>query len=335
MPYLQELQSQWEAISFEVTEVALISRRSFIEPFSTQYVIQLGMQQGEDQPCHASGADDKPYQPAQETIPKGIIRASKPYVATVGTMGLEFKTNSSISTPLAQAGEQQTVSEAAERPVANNGQSKYTTTDGEGSAVKVADPSTNTVWYFAYGEDMSPAWLRQRGVTPRQSMPACVQGCVLVFNHKGGRANLVPADPSANHRAYGVLHLLTTEHMALLTIEQHERWPCEVYVHPQADSNMQQSDSLKDHDDRRSAVVFMSPPDRQIANSLPPLRQHLEAVVQAAATAGLPAEWVSQLAQHTVLECGSDNIPPEYHQTPDGRKMQTWPRIRTGSKNNR
>jgi hypothetical protein len=69
-----------------------------------------------------------------------------------------------------------------------------------------------TVWYFAYGSNMSPAtFVERRRLSPRESRRAWVDGYRLCFDipvgpGERGVANLA-ADPAA--RTHGVAHLLS------------------------------------------------------------------------------------------------------------------------------
>ena len=76
-----------------------------------------------------------------------------------------------------------------------------------------------SIWYFAYGSNMSPATLTgRRGLTPLASRPAWVDGYRLCFDipvgpGERGVANLA-VEPGA--RTHGVAHLLTPDEAARL-----------------------------------------------------------------------------------------------------------------------
>ncbi len=154
-----------------------------------------------------------------------------------------------------------------------------------------------TVWYFAYGPDMSARKLRMRGVAPLQSQPAVLSGYALTFNHRGGVVNILPAADLARRAPYapayrdaadgagatgasddkplscvhGVAHLLTVEDMARVTLGTWEHWPCEADVQPYATGSTQSNSGAGGTSTGRvRAVLHVSPPERQIRLGLPP-----------------------------------------------------------------
>jgi hypothetical protein len=76
-----------------------------------------------------------------------------------------------------------------------------------------------TLWYFAYGSNMSPAtFVERRGLTPLASRRAWIDGYRLCFNipvgpGERGVANLAA---EASERTHGVAHLLTVDDATIL-----------------------------------------------------------------------------------------------------------------------
>jgi hypothetical protein len=166
---------------------------------------------------------------------------------------------------------------------------------------------------FAFGSNMSPNKLGgARGLHPVKSLPATSPGYRLAFNHRGGFGNLVaqqagnacqdntaaavapaPAAPAAAPDAvHGVLHQLTPAELADLMCLEHEYRPVVVWAQPYrsdskgsgarvssssetppaaAPADKQQQEQIQP--ELVPAIAFISPPERCIAEGLPPTQR--------------------------------------------------------------
>jgi hypothetical protein len=77
----------------------------------------------------------------------------------------------------------------------------------------IPEPETGELWYFAYGSMCNPVSLKRRGIHPRASLPAKLEGYSLLFNTTGGMANIEPSPDSSFH---GILHLITEDMFKVL-----------------------------------------------------------------------------------------------------------------------
>lgn len=139
-------------------------------------------------------------------------------------------------------------------------------------------------WYFAYGTNMSQATLTRRGLRPRSSQAARLDGYRLRFSHRGlvfvepAFAN-VEAEPGAV--VHGVLHALApaqVERLDRFEGAEYTRRPLEV-VGAEAG--------------RVAAQVYLDP---HPVRGLQPSRRYLRSCCDGAEEHGLPADYVRALA---------------------------------------
>ena len=77
----------------------------------------------------------------------------------------------------------------------------------------IPEPQDGELWYFAYGSMCNPVSLKRRGIIPRASLAAKLEGYRLVFSTAGGMANIEPSSDSYFH---GILHLITDKMFTVL-----------------------------------------------------------------------------------------------------------------------
>jgi cation transport regulator ChaC len=146
-----------------------------------------------------------------------------------------------------------------------------------------------TLWYFAYGSNMSPAiFLERRGMRPRAARCAILHGFRLCFEipvgpGERGVANVV-ADAGA--RTHGVAYLVTAADAARL--DRTEGVP-HVYVRDDVEVTLA---GRPVHDARRPAFVYRSP--IAVAGRKPSAR-YLGLLLEGARAHGLPDAYIRQL----------------------------------------
>ncbi|KAK9824440.1 hypothetical protein WJX72_010266 [[Myrmecia] bisecta] len=250
---VQEYQASWQALTFTVDSVSLISRQGYNDPFRIRYSIPLGS------PAPANGASPAATngnRPAPQEV-------NVPYVATVG-----------------EAPSTEEHGQLARR---------Y----GIGAAQE-------GVWNFAFGANISPNKLENvRGITPLESVAGHLPGWALRFNHRGAMGNIMPLregeeDPSGTGGVHGVLHRLHNEDFATLTNMEHEYWPLEIEVQRYGGQPPVR------------AVAFVSPPDRLIADGLPPPDRYLKLLQAGATEWELDAAYTAWL--HGLASVGAEEI---------------------------
>lgn len=148
---------------------------------------------------------------------------------------------------------------------------------------------TESIWYFAYGTNMSRATLARRGLRPSSSEAARLDGYRLRFSHRGlvfvepAFAN-IEADPSAS--MHGVLHRLESGQLARL-----DRFEGAEYVHVVVDVVGERSGVVR-------ARAYLDP---NLAPGLQPSRRYLRACCAGAREHGLPEDYVRALEEQPCL----------------------------------
>jgi sulfite reductase (NADPH) flavoprotein alpha-component len=148
------------------------------------------------------------------------------------------------------------------------------------------DERESTVWYLAYGANMSRRVLARRGLAPLSSEPARLDGYRLSFSHPG----LLPVEPAfanlepeAGGTVHGVLHHLSTADMARL-----DRMEGAEYLHEEVAVVGAVSGAVR-------ARAYRNP---HPVEGLRPSRRYLRGLVEGAREHGLPEDWVQALAAH-------------------------------------
>ncbi len=171
---------------------------------------------------------------------------------------------------------------------------------------------------------------------------------------------------SMRPEVHGVLHLLRPEHLARLTVAEHELWPCQVPVsayrprsrphgsglsETEADSsavevNRRQAAAGGDGIGRAAAaaeeeeegeeelvqaVAFVTPPERRIAAGLPPTTRLLELLVAGAEEGGVEGGYARWLAGLPAVEGEAREAARYLTSAATGQLLMPLARIRTGS----
>ena len=142
------------------------------------------------------------------------------------------------------------------------------------------------IWYFSYGANMSSAVLERRGLKPLSSEAARLDGYAFGFTHRG----LLPIEPAfaniqpeAGSRLHGVLHRLRTEDMARL-----DRIEGAEYTHEHVEVIGTASGLI-------AARAYLDPDP---VSGLKPSRRYLGSCCEGAREFGLPEAYVARMASH-------------------------------------
>lgn len=145
--------------------------------------------------------------------------------------------------------------------------------------------------YFGYGSNLSLASLRAKGVEPRESIPATLDGWALRFNvrhwfrHEGGMGN-IERTGQPDDRVLGVVHLCDDAHLAALDAVEAYGWRydrIEVDVQT-ASGNVR-------------ARTYVGMPGA-IDDACLPTRRYLNIILAGAEAAGLDGGYVARLREH-------------------------------------
>ncbi|MBI2955888.1 MAG: gamma-glutamylcyclotransferase [Acidobacteria bacterium] len=141
----------------------------------------------------------------------------------------------------------------------------------------------NTVWYFAYGSNMSRAQVKHRAGEPAAEKIARLDNYELNFDKVArggtGTANIAPADGKT---VWGVLYRLTEQQLKAL--DRFEGVP---------DHYRRSEVTVSDAEGNRlSAQVYLA---RKVRKGLKPDRVYLARIIQGAEEHGLPADYLEQL----------------------------------------
>lgn len=157
----------------------------------------------------------------------------------------------------------------------------------------MADSGGQPVYYFAYGSNMNPQRVRERGVAFSSREPARLPGYRLAFNKRGstlprgaGYANVVPDGSGA---VEGALYRLEAGDLAAL--DECEGWP-EHYRREELE--VERADGS-----RVAAAVYVAQP-RWTRAGLRPTREYLEHLL--AGRDVLSPEYGDRLAATAVFE---------------------------------
>lgn len=144
----------------------------------------------------------------------------------------------------------------------------------------------DSIWYFAYGANMSRAVLARRGLQPVSSEAGWVDGYALAFSHRG----LVFTEPAfanlevrSGDRVHGVLHELAPRDLGRL-----DRIEGAEYAH--MDVRVALSTGR--------VVAARAYADPYPVASLRPSRRYLRCVCAGAREFELPDEWIAWLEEH-------------------------------------
>ena len=146
----------------------------------------------------------------------------------------------------------------------------------------------DTLWYFAYGTNMSSKVLARRGLTPKQSKPGMVAGYRLSFSHAGllpiepAFANIEPDESACVH---GVLHLMSPHQLKRL-----DRYEGAEYRHVDVTVATGGGDV--------TALAYLDP---NIVLGIIPSRRYLRTCCQGAREFGVPEEYVRTLESNPSL----------------------------------
>jgi len=179
------------------------------------------------------------------------------------------------------------------------------------------------VWNFAYGANINRAKVSEsRGLRPIESRPARLRGYKLSFRHRGGFGTVEEAREGDEWReVHGVLHLLSHADYCRLAAMEHEYRPCEVEAEPY------------DGGPPIKAIVFVTPPERLIRSGLPPTSRYLGLLQKGAPEWPLDDRYTSWLKSLPSIDNGKRG--DAYYQSPDGARLEPWPKIYTGSQGRR
>ncbi len=146
--------------------------------------------------------------------------------------------------------------------------------------------SDTSLWYFAYGANMSAEVLTRRGLAPRHSEPAWLEDHARRFSHRGliftepAFANI---EPEAGERVHGILHRIRDQELGCLDrIEGAEYAHIEVTVQRVVGAPVQ-------------ARAYRDP---YPARGLLPSRRYLRCLCIGATEGGLPEAEIATLAAH-------------------------------------
>eukprot|EP00929_Paragymnodinium_shiwhaense_P068349 TRINITY_DN3434_c1_g1_i2.p1 TRINITY_DN3434_c1_g1~~TRINITY_DN3434_c1_g1_i2.p1 ORF type:complete len:490 (-),score=89.59 TRINITY_DN3434_c1_g1_i2:455-1924(-) len=165
-------------------------------------------------------------------------------------------------------------------------------------------------WCFAFGPDMDAKnFKKQFKIAPISSTPARLSGHKLVFDHRGGLANLSPQaeETSAVH---GVLHCCLSSSRLLMT-QLGAALP---------ERSMQMVNVLDGQGQMVSAAAFPSAGDMRLTQSMPPPKPYLKQLQAAAADAGLDASYCEWLG--SIEPCKGER-PAHYWDVARERQRQT------------
>jgi sulfite reductase (NADPH) flavoprotein alpha-component len=145
------------------------------------------------------------------------------------------------------------------------------------------------LWYFAYGANMSRRVLARRGLAPRSSEPARLDGYRLRFSHAGLIA-LEPAfanlEPDPRGAVHGALHLLAREDMDRL-----DRIEGAEYLHVDVPVTGRDAGVV-------TARAYLDP---HPVDGRRPSRRYLRCCCEGARELGLPDDYVAGMAAHPSL----------------------------------
>ncbi|MEO6779283.1 MAG: gamma-glutamylcyclotransferase family protein [Gemmatimonadaceae bacterium] len=145
--------------------------------------------------------------------------------------------------------------------------------------------------YFGYGSNLSLPSLRAKGVEPRESMPATLEGWALRFNvrhwfrHEGGMGNIQRTGRRGD-RVLGLVHLCDDAHLAALDAVEAYGWR-----YDRIEVDVQTALGIV----RARTYVGMAD---AIDNSCLPTRRYLNIILAGAAAAGLDPGYIRKLRAH-------------------------------------
>ena len=147
--------------------------------------------------------------------------------------------------------------------------------------------SNATLWYFAYGSNMSRTQLRQRAGEPAEEKLARLENFELNFDKiaRGGTGtgNIAAADGGV---VYGVLYRMTEQQLKQL--DRYEGVP-EHYRRSEV--------NVLDAEGRKvAAQVYLA---RKVRRGLKPDRTYLQRIIEGAVEHNLPGEYIEQLKKIT------------------------------------
>jgi sulfite reductase (NADPH) flavoprotein alpha-component len=160
-------------------------------------------------------------------------------------------------------------------------------------------------WYFGYGSNMDLQSLRAKGVTPRASQRAVLNGWRLRFNvqhffrHEGGVGNIErSADPSDVVR--GVLHLCEPKHLERLDA-------AEAFGH-----GYDRIEVLVGTDTGEQRAVAYAGLPAFLDDACLPTRRYLNILLQGAKAAGMDPAYIEALQRQPVMPQGDITpfVPP-------------------------
>lgn len=288
-------QGRFADLTASVSQLALISRCSFSDPFEVAWIVPLGTAAG-------------PHE------------VRRPYIATAGDLqsALEVYPIRWSANAIAVEASQKEVADylAIEKAQGHQVDDKIDDELLEGGRHAI---------YFAFGANMHSHKLSGvRGIRPLASARAVLPGFRLAFRHRGGFGTLEPIAggsrcASGLSGAHGVAHVLSAHDLGQLSMMEHEYLPIEVQVQTYSGQHLQ-------------AVAYITPPERLIAPDLLPTERYLELLQRGARECGLHDQYVNWLAGlQGVRERGSEY----YTSCLDGSALAPWKKIRSGDKSSK
>lgn len=173
-----------------------------------------------------------------------------------------------------------------------------------------------TLWYFAYGANMSARVLTRRSVHPLAQQPAMIKdpSWVLAFRHRAGFATLLHSNSSQVHstdldipQPYGVLYTITN---ADLTSLQRAEVGYRLVSVPCITADDKQ---------QHTAYTFTTAPFNLLPASVPPRQAYLHTLLEGATAAGLPEEYVARLRALPTAVVDGYGLPSVYYDTPQNK----------------
>lgn len=146
--------------------------------------------------------------------------------------------------------------------------------------------TSETLWYFAYGANMAAETMARRGLAPRRSVMARLDGYVMRFSQPGiplvepGFANI---EPDAEAQVFGVVHELLVEELSRL-----DRFEGRSYRHERVMVIARGLGALE-------AVAYRNP-RKHTART--PSRRYQGLLLQGARQHHLPQEYIDALEAH-------------------------------------
>jgi cation transport regulator ChaC len=146
--------------------------------------------------------------------------------------------------------------------------------------------AANTVWYFAYGSNMSREQVRHRAGEPAEEKPARLENFELKFDKVArggtGNANIAAAEGRVVH---GVLYRLTEQQLKALDrfegVPEHYR---------RSEVNVLDAEGRK-----IAAQVYLA---RKVRRGLKPDRGYLQRIIEGAVEHNLPEDYIQQLRNY-------------------------------------